>query len=146
MHLNELGQVVENEWLQTENIRPNIETDTFVVMPNHIHGILVIADNGRGVLQYAPTNKYGFSSPSQTLGAIVRGFKSSVTRQINQIRNTPGTPVWQRNYYEHIVRNEKELYAIREYIQNNPLKWDLDENNPVNVNRNIDVGAGSPRP
>jgi REP element-mobilizing transposase RayT len=69
----------------------------------------------------------------KSISSFVAGFKSAVTKQINQIRNTPGTPVWQRNYYEHIIRNEKELEKIREYIQNNPLKWGLDENNPVNI-------------
>lgn len=128
IRLNEYGQVVRNEWLNTENIRSNVELDAFIVMPNHVHGILVIVDDCRGVLQYAPTKKYGFSSPSQTLGSIIRGLKSSVTKIINQIRNTHGVPVWQRNYYEHIIRNEKELDKIREYIANNPLNWETDEN------------------
>jgi hypothetical protein len=82
----------------------------------------------RGVLQYATSKKCGFSSPSRTLGSIIRGLKSSATKIINQIRNSPGVPVWQRNYYEHIIRNETELNKIREYIINNPLNWKTDEN------------------
>ena len=134
--LKEYGQVVMQEWINTGKLRPNVELDTYVVMPNHFHGILIINDRGgtiqrRGVLQYAPTN--AFRSPSQTIGAMVRGFKSAVTKQINRSRNTPGYTIWQRNYYEHIIRNEKELNTIREYIINNPVKWDLDENNPDNI-------------
>jgi putative transposase len=128
IRMNECGQVVRNEWLHTENIRSNVELDAFIVMPNHVHGILVIVEGGRGVLQYAPSKKCGFSSPSQTLGSIIRGLKSSATKIINQIRNSHGVPVWQRNYYEHIIRNETELNKIREYIINNPLNWKTDEN------------------
>ncbi|MEP9410249.1 MAG: transposase [Candidatus Brocadia sp.] len=136
MLLNEFGQIVKNEWQHTGIIRLNVELDVFVIMPNHMHGILIIVDdnnNRRGVLQYAPTIKSSFKSPSKTIGAIIRGFKSSTTKQINQFRNTPGIPVWQRNYYEHIIRNDKELTRTREYIINNPLQWQSDENNPMNL-------------
>ena len=72
-----------------------------------------------------------FGKPtSNTVPTIIRGYKSSVTKQINILRNKPRIPVWQRNYYEHIIRNENDLILIREYIINNPLKWDLDEENP----------------
>jgi len=63
----------------------------------------------------------------------VAGFKSAVTRRINDLRGTPYTPVWQHNYYEHVIRNEDDLHEIREYIVNNPLKWDLDSENPHTV-------------
>jgi putative transposase len=75
----------------------------------------------QGVINHAPTT---------TIGAIVRASKARCTCMINQIRNTPGQPVWQRNYYEHIIRNDKELQEIREYIRYNPLKWNQDEENP----------------
>jgi len=136
MLINEFGQIIENEWLKTAQIRDNIRLDEYVVMPNHFHGILFIAC--RGVLQYAPTKE--FRSPSQTIGSIIRGFKSTVTKQIKQLRNTPGATIWQRNYYERIIRNEKELNRIREYILNNPLKWQLDRENPLSKNYNIDFG------
>jgi REP element-mobilizing transposase RayT len=120
---NELGKVAKAEWLRTKTIRPNIDLDYYIIMPNHIHGIIII--ESRGVKHYAPTKK--FISPSQTLGAIVRGFKSSVTKRINEMNKTYGKKLWQRNYYEHIIRNEQDLYRIRKYIQLNPLKWELDE-------------------
>jgi REP element-mobilizing transposase RayT len=131
MILNEYGEIVRDEWLNTGNIRSNIIIDEFVVMPNHVHGILIIGDNRWGVWPYAPTNNgqiQSFKSPSKTIGSIVCGFKSTITKKINQIRNTPTNPIWQRNYYEHIIRNDDELNHIREYIINNPLQWELDEN------------------
>ena len=90
-------------------------------------------------MQYAPTNK--FRSPAQTIGAIVRGFKSATTRKINQIRRTAIIPVWQRNYYEHIIRDDQDLNQIREYIINNPLKRELDSEPPDNIK---EKGHGQP--
>ena len=139
MILNEYGEIVANEWIETKNIRKNVKLDEFIVMPNHIHGIVIIDNNNcRGVLQYAPTALHAFQSPSNNLGAVVRGFKSAVTKQINQIQvrvycNTPLSFQWQKSFYDHIVRNEKSLSKIREYIRNNPLKWELDRNNPENL-------------
>ena len=117
--------------MKSATIRNEITLDSFVVMPNHLHGIINI--NRRGVLQYAPTtNLPQLKSPSQTIGAIIRGFKSSATKHINIMRNTPGMPVWQRNFYEHAIRHDDELNKIREYVINNPLQWELDEENPFN--------------
>ena len=121
--LNKFGKVAKEEWLRTKTIRPNIELDYYIIMPNHIHGIIII--ESRGVMHYAPTKK--FASPSQTLGSIVRGFKSSVTKRINMMNRTSDKKLWQRNYYEHIIRNEQDLFRIRKYIQLNPLRWELDE-------------------
>ncbi|MEK7279529.1 MAG: transposase [Nitrospirota bacterium] len=134
MQSNEFGHIVEMEWLKTPIIRSNIALDGFVVMPNHFHGIMVI-NECRGVLQYAPTRQHEFRSPSQTIGAIIRGFKSAATKTINELRDTLGLPVWQRNFFEHIIQKEEELYRIREYINNNPLQWAEDENNPLNIKK-----------
>ncbi|HEY4720271.1 MAG TPA: transposase [Anaerolineae bacterium] len=68
--------------------------------------------------------------PSGSLGAIMGNFKSITTRRINQLRSTPGQPVWQRNYYEHIIRHDNELNAIRQYILDNPGNWIMDAENP----------------
>jgi len=127
MVLDDSGRTVMNVWLNTPELRPNVALDKFVVMPTHIHGIVIISERGRGVLQYAPT---GPRSPSQTIGAILRGFKSATTKQINELRNTPGAKVLQRNYYEHIIRNDEELNRAREYIANNPAQWETDRENP----------------
>ena len=142
MVLNDAGRIVVNVWIKTPELRPNVILDTFVVMPNHFHGIMVIIEpggdvlRGRGVLQYAPTNQSGISqlrSPSQTIGAIIRGFKSAATKRINELRHTPGAPVWQRNYYEHIIRDEAVLNRIRQYITENPARWDEDTENPGRI-------------
>ncbi len=130
MELNEYGMVLEREWLNINNGRHNIDLDQFVVMPNHMHGIVVI--NGRGVLQYDPANNE-LQPSSQTIGSIIRRYKSATARQINIIRSTPGMPVWQRNYFEHIIRNEIEMDNIWEYIRNNPVRWAFDKDNPINI-------------
>jgi REP element-mobilizing transposase RayT len=93
---------------------------------------LIMITHRRGVLQYAPTEAR-FRSPAQTIGAIVPGFKSATTKQINEMRNTPGKPVWQRNYFERLVRDEDELNRIREYILQNPAKWAENKENPGKV-------------
>jgi len=133
MRLNDVGRIIQEEWQRTPQLRPNVKLDTFITMPNHFHGIVVITESRRGVLQYAPTigQNPGFRSPSQTLGAIVRGFKSAATRRVNLLHNTPGSRLWQRNYYEHIIRDEKDLSEIRRYISLNPRLWRYDEENPL---------------
>ena len=140
MSLNGIGRIVENEWIRTASLRPNIELDFFVIMPNHIHGIIIIHKNNgyKGGSQHASTNrKQGvdsskFKSPSKSIGAIVRGVKSAVTGRVNKFNGTLGKKLWQRNYWERVIRNEFELQHIREYIQNNPIAWESDELNPMN--------------
>jgi len=136
MQWNGFGQIARDEWLRTAEIRPNVELDAFVVMPNHIHGIVIISDNrrgttqnGRGTLQRAPTVERFGKPTSDSIPTIVRLFKSAVTKRINHQRGTRGMPVWQRNYYEHIIRTERALNAIRRYIVNNPARWHLDRYN-----------------
>ena len=144
MILNEYGIIAEKELIKTSEMRPNIHLDEFIIMPNHIHGIIEIT-NRRGTMRRAPSmHRYPtsyrapkveqFGKPtSNTIPTIIRGYKSALTKQINILRNQPGVPVWQRNYFEHIIRNEKEMNETREYIINNPLKWDLDKQNPNNI-------------
>jgi REP element-mobilizing transposase RayT len=126
MILNKSGEIAKSEWVNTINIRTNIVLDEYIIMPNHMHGIIVINNiNNVGAYRDTPLQTE-FKSPSKTVGAIVRGYKSTVTKQINQFRNTPGVQLWQRNYWEHIIRDETELNRIRTYIINNPLKWQDD--------------------
>lgn len=126
MLLNGFGEIVANEWIKTGEIRDEIELDAWVVMPNHFHGLVIIR---RGTARRAPTMEQFGKPVSGSIPTIVRSFKSAVTKRINEIRKTPGAKLWQRNYYEHIIRNEKSLENIRNYIINNPAKWDEDENN-----------------
>jgi len=126
MILNECGQIVEEEWEQTAILHPKIELDAFVVMPNHIHGIIVIIDDGKGMIHHAPTRRE-FSKPiANSLSSIVGGFKAAVTRRINRLPHPSSSPIWQRNYHEHIIRNEVSLNYLRQYIAHNPTKWTED--------------------
>jgi len=142
MVLSEYGRIVAEEWERTALVRPYVRLDEFVVMPNHIHGIIwIVGDDAVGATRpvgatrrVAPTGSTTGGRPTGpragSLGAIIAQFKSAAAKRINQIRGTPGVPVWQRNYYEHIVRNERALNAIRQYIRNNPARWTDDRENP----------------
>ncbi len=121
--LNKLGQMVNRTWQWLGKQYGHVQLDVFIVMPNHLHGIIIINDR-RGGSRSAPTKK------TKPLGQLIGAFKTVSTKQINQIRRTPGIPVWQRNYYEHIIRNNDTMNRIRAYITNNSLKWESDRNNP----------------
>jgi len=128
MVLNECGLIVKQCWHESSNHFLNIKLDKFAIMPNHIHGIITI-DNCRGTACRAPTyESFGNPVPG-SMPTIIRSFKSAVTKQINILRNSPQTPVWHRNYYEHVIRNDAELNKIREYIITNSVMWDLDNEN-----------------
>ena len=130
MRLNEYGCVVETEWIKAADFLNIVYLFFCFVRPNHFTGdfmILVWAPpSGR---PYAPTSPHG--PPSGSLGAIIGQFKSAASKRINKLRGTPGIPIWQRNYYEHIIRNEDDLAEIREYIMNNPQRWEFDKENPT---------------
>lgn len=127
MNLNPLGEIARREWFKTAELRPYVELyeDEFVVMPNHAHGILWMNDDVGAERRSAPRDMPHVTAGS--LGAIVRAYKSAVTYAINAARQTRGMVVWQRNYYEHIIRKDAELNRIRKYIVNNPLKWADDD-------------------
>jgi putative transposase len=132
MRLNEWGRIARGEWSKTPNIRCEIELDEFIIMPNHMHVIVTIMECDIGFVgaqrRCAPTNSGPHVEPG-SIGAIIRAYKSAVTTRINRIRRTPAPPIWQRNYYEHIIRNEQELSIIRKYIRNNPMRWETDAGN-----------------
>ncbi len=130
MVLNKCGKVVQEELDRSADIRREVELDAFIVMPNHIHGIVVIVESNVGATGRSPLPK---GPTPKSVGAMLAGYKSAATRRINDLRGTPYTPVWQRNFYEHVIRNEDDLAEIKEYIVNNPLKWDLDVENPNSV-------------
>jgi len=131
MRLNELGQMVQTVWDGLRERFPAIESDAFVVMPNHVHGILVLVGAGLalsqgGAASSAPTGPASIT----TLGTVVRAFKSICAIGVNRLLSRSGQPLWQRSYYEHIIRDEESLNRIREYIGTNPLRWQLDRENP----------------
>jgi REP element-mobilizing transposase RayT len=126
MILNHYGEVAKRNWMNSENIRSNIKLGSFVIMPNHMHAIFQILGESNTLWAYCDTPQRKFESPSKSVGAIVRGYKSTVTKQINQIRNVSEEKIWQRNYHEHIVRNQESLNKISEYIEMNPILWNKD--------------------
>ena len=130
MRLNGLGDVVAREWRRTGGIRREVELDVFVVMPNHVHVIVFVGAHGRAPEHDAPDYGAPPHRPPRSLGSLVAGFKSAVTKRINGMRGTPGLPLWQRNYYEHVIRDEEELNRVREYVAGNPTNWEEDPENP----------------
>jgi REP element-mobilizing transposase RayT len=139
MRLNEAGRMAEWTWFDLPNHIDNIELDAFVVMPNHVHGIIIIREPVGAGSEPAPTEPAPTSAPTAPppanrnhgLPEIVRQFKTFSARRINALRNITGRPVWQRNYYEHIIRDEKSLKRIREYIAANPQQWANDDEHPI---------------
>jgi REP element-mobilizing transposase RayT len=132
--LNDCGQIAQQCWNELPHHYPNVVLDAFVVMPNHVHGVVVLkGDGGRVGVGLNPDGGVGAGfKPAPTLRRhalpeIVRGFKTFSSRRINKLRDLEGNPVWQRNYYEHIVRDEGELARIRQYVADNPKHWDEDE-------------------
>jgi REP element-mobilizing transposase RayT len=113
--------------------------DEFVVMPNHVHGIIWLDPPDRSPPEQPPSRLRMSSTTGHpivepgSLGAIVRAFKSATTKRVNASRGTPGLKIWQRGYHETIIRSENHLRHVRQYIRDNPRKWDEDPNNPKNV-------------
>jgi putative transposase len=130
MRLNESGTVVTKCWQWLSSQYPHVDLDEWVIMPNHLHGIIVLSDDGgacRGGSRTAPTGVVR----RKPLGGLIGAFKTVSTKEINELRRSRGSPLWQLNYYEHVIRNENELNRIREYILSNPLQWTLDRENPT---------------
>ncbi len=157
MHLNEYGCIFADEWIKSFNIREELLSDEFIVMPNHLHAIVHIScsscQNADVSGHHSKTRNYRDETPSRaslriglqpgqdfvglrsaSISSFIAGLKSAVTKRINTMRQTPGTPVFQKRFYDHIVRNEKDLIRIREYIRNNPANWEHDTLNCLNSN------------
>ncbi|EKV02084.1 hypothetical protein Lepto7375DRAFT_4286 [Leptolyngbya sp. PCC 7375] len=132
MMLNQYGNVVTQIWQQVPHHFSNVEIDAAIVMPNHFHGILIL-QNPSTFAPLASDNKSsttGSKVKNPTLGQVVAYFKYQSTKRINTMRSTHGIKVWQRNYYENIIRNEASLARIRAYIAKNPEKWIADQLHP----------------
>ena len=143
MQLSKYGTIAATEWVRSANIRQEIELGEWVIMPNHVHGIVFIHNPPPvGAQGFAPSS---FTPPNSTQGIAVRkpkslstliaGFKMAVTTQINSDRNTPKIPVWQRNYYEHVIQDKTTFEKTCAYIFNNPLSWDTDQLHPHNPSK-----------
>ncbi|MDI6767834.1 MAG: transposase [Bacteroidota bacterium] len=126
MQLKRDGKIVKECWEELPKHYPTIMLDEFVIMPNHVHGIIIIINDIVGARHASPLQRKHVS-----LGTIIGSFKSATTKRINEIRKTTSISIWQRNYYDHIIRNEKSLCRIREYIRTNPERWTCDKENPM---------------
>ena len=124
LQADEVKEAVRSVWLGLPARFPRVVLDEFVIMPNHLHGIVILAPT--------PASKDATSS-APTLGTIIRAFKSISAIQSNRMLNRSGLPFWQRNYYEHLIRDEEELNIIRRYICDNPRNWLEDPDNPSNL-------------
>ncbi|MEX0761941.1 MAG: transposase [Dehalococcoidia bacterium] len=130
MSLSHAGRIVEDHWRQITAHRPSVALDTFVVMPNHIHGIVWLLPQTTDGQQAQVTEDRSAPVPG-SLASVIRSFKAGVTSAVHRLGLQYG-PIWQRNYYESVIRNERELTAVRRYIIENPLKWTFDPDNPIN--------------
>jgi putative transposase len=120
--LNDLGIVVSQSWEWLSCQYEYVVSDAWVVMPNHTHSILIITKD--------PARDS--SVPKQkSLGGLIGAFKTFSTKRINCSMRSPGSQLWQRNYYEHVIRTEDELNRVRQYIADNPIQWDIDRENPL---------------
>ena len=155
MMLSQYGEIVQKWWQEIPVHFSNVETGAFVIMPNHVHGIIYIFEERRGTVpvpeedgensisqndDMSGENLGGETPPLRgfdgipTLGQIVAYFKYQSTKEMNKADNTGTvTKFWQRNYYEHIIRDETDLQNKTDYIESNPRLWDEDDENPVNV-------------
>ncbi len=137
MHLSELGTIIEHEWMRSAVLRSELAHDCFVLMPNHLHGIVALIDVGNTAGRLTPNDgrtPCAPTRPPRSLGSFIAGFKSATTRQINEVRGLPGAPLWQRGYHDHVIRNDDELGRIRYYCAENPRRWDKDRENPLFLN------------
>lgn len=140
MILSPVGKIVSDEWIKSFQICHELFCDVFVIMPDHLHAILRINNDGdvethghvethgRASLPTKSHQQHGIAyRPSHSISSFVACFKSAATKQINEFRHTPNEPVWQPRFHDHIIRNDAEYQRIRDYIIENPAKWKDDE-------------------
>jgi len=134
--LSEKGRIVLNFWNDIPKHFNNVKLDDWIIMPNHVHGIIIIKDNKDfgadrrdRVYPVSTKNKFGYVKP-KSLSTIINTFKGAVTRKCNREKLKFK---WQTNYYEHIIRNDDDYARIKKYIDNNPSNWQFDRNNPINI-------------
>ncbi|MCZ6777003.1 MAG: transposase [Ignavibacteria bacterium] len=128
MVLSNVAEIAEETWRWLAIQYDYVELDDFVIMPNHLHGIIIMNELRRGGSRTAPTENI----KRKPLGRLIGAFKTVSAKRINEIRKTPGAIFWQRSYHDHIIRNAADLHRIRSYMANNPLQWAIDQENPNN--------------
>jgi REP element-mobilizing transposase RayT len=134
MILNQYGKIAKDKWREIPEHYDYVDIDIFVIMPNHIHGIIIIKPQKNDTIVgtehcSVPTNKSKESKNYGLLSKVIKSFKNTVTKDIKEISPNKNFR-WQRSFYDHVIRTDESLEEIRRYIEQNPLKWELDENNP----------------
>ena len=132
--LNKAGEIIEKVWMSLPKQFTNVKLDEFVIMPDHFHGIIIFENKKEGLMNQARTKEKNWilmKNKKDTLGEITRAFKAKATKLIHEDGFKEFK--WHRNYYDHIVRDEKELLIIRKYIKNNQLNLDTEKNNNHNL-------------
>jgi REP element-mobilizing transposase RayT len=133
VRLSECGRAARDEWLRSAAVRPGIVLDAFVIMPNHLHGIIILTPESQlnvsdvGAHSCAPLQPPPLQRRPRSLSSFIACYKATVTRGVNRSRGTPGARVWHRNYYERVVRDDDELARARGYISRNPARWPDDD-------------------
>ncbi len=129
MQLNQFGRIAEQCWFDLPNHYPNLTLDAFCIMPDHLHGIMIINNTAivetglKPVSTTDPVTKP--NSNNHGIFEFIRAFKTFSTRRMNELDNTAGKSRWQSRFHDHVIRNEQELHRIRQYIMNNPTKWEI---------------------
>jgi len=136
MVLNDLGKIVKECWFDLPNHYKGYQLDQFQIMPNHIHGIVEIINDQYFKTAVSVGNGFKPFPTIHGLSEIVRGFKTFSSRKINNLQDQIYFQ-WQKSFYDRVIRNEKELNSIRYYIQQNPVQWSEDRNNPINIKNNL---------
>ncbi len=143
MKLNWKGKIIYECWENLPNHYSNITLDKFVIMPNHFHGLISIIDNSRGevtspdIEHSHKTGRETLPLPIPFLSKIIAYFKYLTTKRINKKLNTPGSKIWQRSFYDHIIRNDEDYYNTQSYIELNPIKWEWDSENKKEIQNEI---------
>ena len=122
MRLNDIGKVAHRLWEEIPTHFPKVETDAWVVMPNHVHGVIIIADPRVGATHASPL-QHPPGPRKRSLGTIVGAYKFAVSEHVNRSGHPSSLPIWQRNYYDHVIRDDVALDRIRQYIADNPARW-----------------------
>lgn len=128
MKLSPIGNIIQQEWNKSFEIRRELFCDTFIILPNHLHAIVRIDNDGVETHGHASLQKNGIAyRSSKSISSFVAGFKSAATKRVNEWCNTPGKSLWQSRFYDHIIRDSYEYINIQNYILENPLNWLQDD-------------------
>ncbi len=126
--ISQVGLVVRGEWVGSATMRPHLVLDEFVIMPNHLHAIVGLAKEDPSARSAALRTSRDRAPAS--ISSFIAGFKAATTRRIREHLRNPHFQVWQPRFHDHVIRDDRDFDEIREYIHNNPVQWEFDQENP----------------